>query len=270
MFTTFASPALAMNEEKLYSSVRGWDVFASAENGAFTGCGMMRPNQTFGMVLLNSSNNIWALGFRTNLPNGARVSIDMDLDRYSDVLQATSNGEFAGAQIQYSWVQALANGKKLWVEMENNRHMIPLRGTTAAILKVQECVGRYNAVGFAKGPVAVAPAAQPGTPPKPAIKQPVESDAARMGAGCPAYGSYRSPDAQDWGEVEFVNLTDAAVTIYWIDYNGHNVEMAGILPGEQVGFDSTGGHHWLAKDFSGTCHGGVLTLGVGKNLFNIR
>ena len=79
---------------------------------------------------------------------------------------------------------------------------------TAAILKMQECVSRRGEVGRANGAPQV----------KPRVIAPAECDAARMGAGCPAYGSLRSPDVQDTGDVTFFNRADRAVNIKWIDY----------------------------------------------------
>jgi VHL beta domain len=256
-----ASGAWAQAEEKLYSSVRGWNVVATGENGTFVGCGMIRPQDRFAMVLLQSSSYSWELGFTTTAPAGRNVTIDMDIDRASDVMLGVSNGTFAGGQIHQGWVDALASGKRLSVQMDGYSTDVSLRGTTAAILKVTECVDRYNVAGTfyanLSGTSQESGQAIP-QPQAPRVIAPMEDDTARMGEGCPVYGSYRSPNSQDWAGVEFVNLTDRAITVYWIDYDGRNVDMAGLAPNESIGFDSYAGHYWIAKDFGAKCYGGLM------------
>ncbi len=82
-----------------------------------------------------------------------------------------------------------------------------------------------------------------------------------MGAGCPAYGTVRSIDSQDAGDVTFVNRSDRAVNLYWLDLQGNNVEMGGMVPDESIALTSNAGHRFIAKDFSGTCLGGVWEVG---------
>ncbi|HHC29825.1 MAG TPA: hypothetical protein ENK80_04575, partial [Rhodobacterales bacterium] len=142
------------------------------------------------------------------------------------------------------------------VGMQGMRYDVSLNGTYAGSLKIVECVDRRGQVGAA----ASAP-----TP-----SQPVESDTARMGAGCPAYGSYRSPNVQDAGDATFVNRSDRALSIIWIDYDGNNQEMAALQPGESTFVTSHAGHYFLAKDRDGTCHGGVLEVGFPASRFDIR
>ncbi len=96
-----------------------------------------------------------------------------------------------------------------------------------------------------------------------------EEDRLKMGAGCPALGSMPSPNVQDLGSVTFVSAADRAVTLYWLDFDGMPVEYAGLLPGEEVSFESYAGHRWIAKDFSWTCHGGVIEVPFGRSTITI-
>lgn len=219
---------------------------------------MSRPDDGgFDFALFYGFGN-WSILVPSSAPAQANVTIDMDLDRFSEVVSGMSDGAIANAFVADSWVNAIAKGNTLIVHLEGWTHEIPLTGTTAAILKVRECV---SMAGQQPHETSASASSKP---------QPVESDAARKGANCPAYGAFRSPNVQDWGDVEFVNKVDHAVTVYWIDFNGDNVEMAGLLPGESASFTSNAGHHWIIKDFDGTCFGGVWTLGLGDNYIEIR
>lgn len=251
--------ANAQVDETFYGTARGWDIVSVSEYGDFLGCGMSRLKLAFDMTLGLDEYGAWQLGFPAASPDGTQITIDMDLDRYSDLLNATVRGGLANAQIHSDWVSSIAKGNNLSVKMEGRAHAISLRGTSAAILKVKECVSRRGQVISTLQGSQVNQFATP----------PIESDAARMGTGCPAYGSMRSPNTQDWGDVNFTNRTDRAVTIYWIDFQGQNVEMGGLLPGESQSLTSNAGHLFLAKDFGGTCFGGVWTVGYGNNNFEI-
>ena len=257
----------AQTFEEHYASVRGWDVVSLHDQGQFVGCGMSRPDDGGFDFALYYGFGDWEILVPTSARAQSDVTIDMDLDRMSEVVIGKSDGMIASALVAASWVNAIANGRTLTVYLEGWTHEIPLTGTTAAILKVEECVG-----GGGQQPRTSARAStSSSTSSRPSIvQQPVESDAARMGVNCPAYGAFRSPDSQDWGDVEFVNYVDHAVTIYWIDLNGHNVEMASLLPGQNIKISSNAGHHFIIKDFDATCFGGVWTLGLGENYIEIR
>lgn len=243
----------AQTNEDFYASVRGWNVVAVSDDGWFAGCGMSRPTNGFDFALFHSVGG-WEILVPTNRRANSRVMFDMDIDRASYEVSGLSDGVIASAVIERYLVKNIARGRKLSFTMDGQFHLTSLHGTTAAILKVEECVANNG------NPPRPEPRAQP----------PIESDTARMGMGCPAYGSYRSPNVQDRSDVEFVNFVDHAVTVYWIDFDGNNVEMASLLPGESVRFGSYAGHHWIFKDFNATCFGGVWTLSPGNNYFEIR
>ena len=143
------------------------------------------------------------------------------------------------------------------------------------MLKVTECHARGGRAGAEVKPAAGHAAdVPPGVRiwPKDAAKQPVESDAAHFGAGCPAWGQYVSGPSQMATKARFMNKADRAVTVYWIDFKGLPVEYAGLIPGEEFRVDTFEGHVWIAKDFAGEClGGGALFPRQGKkNKFELK
>ena len=261
----FSQAASAQVKETVYAHVRGWTVVTATEYGNFQGCGMSRGNGAFDIILGIDNAGNWNIGFPSSTREGGRVNVDMDIDRMSDVVTLQAKVGFAFGLTSPDWVGAIASGRHMSVLMEGRRHDISLNGTTAAIHKVEECASRYVRVAsIGRSNRAAAPKA-----PQQRAVAPVERDVAKMGSGCPAYGSLRSPNVQDWGEVNFTNRTDRALNIAWLDYQGDNVDMGGILPGETLSLNSNAGHMFIAKDFSGSCIGGVWTLGLGQNQFDI-
>jgi len=116
-------------------------------------------------------------------------------------------------------------------------------------------------------PAAVQPA-----PPRnrPRTQYPVESDAHRMGSGCPRLGQFRSPASNARATIEFIGRADRAVTVYWIDFNGNPVDYGGLDGRKTLRFNTFVGHYWIAKDFDGRCYGGVVSVRPGANRIVIR
>ncbi len=255
-----ALPALAEQySEAPYGAARGWSVVAVLHDGNYTRCSALAPDG--GMTIDLSAEGWWLTV--PHLPPAQQHDGSVDVDRYSfeTTFFPLDNGGF-GSPMEPGLVKTLKSGKLLIVNAGGMSTQHSLAGSTAAMLKVQECANNAGERpdGFsASAPAAVAPAPAP-----------VESDASNMGAGCPAYGSVVSPASSTPAPVTFVNRADQAVTIYWIGFDGQINEYAGTLPGESVTFDSYVGHNWLAKDFDFTCRGGVLSVAPGGSTFEIR
>ena len=102
-------------------------------------------------------------------------------------------------------------------------------------------------------------------------KYPVESNAHRMGTGCPRLGSVISPTSNAPTTIEFVNriASDRATTIYRIDSKGNPVGFA-IFDKKPLMFTTYVGHSWIVKDSDGRCYGGVFVTKPGHNPFVVR
>jgi hypothetical protein len=239
---------MPMRTSEFYGETRGWTVQKEYDGGSYMGCTMRRgPGFDMSLALYEGQ---WFLSFPFMAANGTQVMMDMDMDRASNVMPMDVYDNIASGAVDPGWVEGIASARNYFVNLPGGSREISMSGTAAAILKVKECAGVV---------ATPAPAAQV-----------IENDAYRPGLNCPVIGSVKSPNVQDWGDVTFINLFDAAITLYWLDANGAPQEKAGLLPGERIKFVSNAGHYWLARDFQGTCHGGTIEVGFGDTFYEIR
>lgn len=235
-----------------YAVVRGWAVKSVYADGIFMRCAATFPNAT---ATLELSPEGWLIG--THLASGLQqMSGSFDIDKYSFEaefwpLSDNNLGTFLDAKM----LALLRNGSVLAIQLNGGTELLSLKGSAATITKLEECVARGGGRTAAPAP----------TTPQP----PMEDDAQKMGAGCPAWGAIRSLPAEAGIPARFINRSDRALNIYWVDYNGMMVEYAGLLPGESFDVNTYVGHYWLAKDFQATCHGGVLAPLSGASTFEL-
>lgn len=252
--TLIGLPAAAQVEDITdYGTARGWDVMALSYDGQFARCAGVSPDFPFTLEL---SVEGWTLTVDGPLDNPPEISGYVDVDRasFEGTFYPQANGRYA-MFLEDGLVESIRAGRRLAVDLNGSVTAANLSGSTAAMLKIEECVQRQGRAGAATGGA-----------PKPKVAKkaaPVEDDASNMGADCPAYGTDPSPASSEPAQVEFINRSDIAVSIYWLDFNGAPVEYAGLLPGESVTLDTFAGHLWLAKDFNMVCHGGVWPAGSG-------
>ncbi|OWU83713.1 hypothetical protein ATO6_17815 [Oceanicola sp. 22II-s10i] len=258
----------------VYGQARGWTIYSTTAYGEYSGCRMERG----GGFDFSLTRNVgyWTFSLPVSLPQDTLADVILDIDRYSFDLRmiASSSGELT-ARIDPALVQRIAQAGVIQVVVNGASHGLSASGTQAAISKIGECDdrrGRTAAAAPAPSPRLPDRNAQPGIKPVPPhIRIPGgDSDAYKMGTGCPAVGSVKSPNLQDWGNITFVNRSDRAVLIYWLDYDGLPVEMAGLGRNEQIYINSTAGHFFVAKDSDFACHGGVIEVPLGENTHTIR
>ncbi|SPF80316.1 VHL beta domain-containing protein [Pseudoprimorskyibacter insulae] len=243
-----AAPMVPAVTTTHYDTARDWTVHAEQNAHGFAGCAMTRgPGFDLSLARFGGA---WTLRFPFNAPDGTRITADMDLDRASALADLTVLNGVAEGEIGESWVEGIALGRRFFVSLGGPQSRISLSGTAAAITKVEECDMNFGVV--------------------PVAQTAVENDALRPGPNCPAMGSMRSPNLQDLGNITFINQTDAAINLYWLDFNGMPQEMGGLLPGDIARFNSVAGHYWLARDVHGTCHGGTIEVPFGDTSYEIR
>jgi hypothetical protein len=95
----------------------------------------------------------------------------------------------------------------------------------------------------------------------------VDNDALRMGKGCPAVGAIKSPGSKNpTRKVTFINQIKAerAATLYWLNPDGEPVETEIFDDKGQAVIDTNDDQSYIAKDFDGTCYGGVYTIKKGQ------
>lgn len=272
-----ALPAAAQMTLAPYGETRGWTVRSASHLGSFMSC-RAAPSATGQGISVNYSQEGWVLAVHGTISGDSRPGT-IDIDR------ASFRGTFYRGDDALLWflsdaeLAALRDGSRLVATPSGMAAQTTgLGGSAAALLKIEECFAN-GGVAPQSAPVLAADTT-PGKAvpagvriwPKDAAKQPVESDAAHFGKGCPAWGQYVSGPSQVATKARFMNKADRAVTVYWIDFKGLPVEYAGLMPGEEFRVDTFEGHVWIAKDFAGEClGGGALFPRQGKkNKFELK
>ncbi|MCA0920867.1 hypothetical protein [Pseudooceanicola nanhaiensis] len=263
-----ATPVAAQQSNSFYGETRGWYVSAQTTNGRFSGCVMERPPVAGQLdILMKRENGQWWIAVPTQLPEGSRATIDMDVDKYSNVMNGTVQNGFLAAPMTHEWVETIGHADRITLYMNSRANEISASGTMAAIQKVDEC-----AINSGRSQQAAAPAPRPMPAPTPApmpMPVPVPQPAV-LGANCPAPGSFVSPNMQDWGDITFVNRAGQPLTVYWLDYAGQPQEMGQVPADYQMKIQSIAGHYFVATDASRSCHGGAIEVPFGETSHDLR
>lgn len=251
-----AAPARAEITYTDYGTARGWLVQSVATDGDFMRCEAMKADVVF---MLSYSVEGWTVTVDAvnGNPTEAQGMIDIDRASFPATFYQMDDGRY-GAFLDEGAAGALRAGSYVVLDVGGQITEGPLVGSAAAMGKLEECQARAGAGGGSSAAAAPAPVA------------PAESDATRLGAGCPAFGMFASVPSDQPAHAIFVNQSDVAVSIYWIDFDGQIVEYGATLPGETWEVDTWSGHFWLAKDFDGTCHGGMHVATAGQNVFAFK
>lgn len=163
MAMTFSTNAALANTSDFYASVKGWNV-VSVQNGAqFVGC-HAEKSEYGRSLLLGVSQGLWHLAAPTGQIGrfgGAVLSIDkVDIDSQFGFDQGLAIRELSPSEL-YS----IKRGRQLGVHIRGDAPMWwSLSGSTAAILKVQECADRQGRQGYSQ-PAIAPPAAGRFVPP---------------------------------------------------------------------------------------------------------
>jgi len=257
-----ATTGSAAADETFYGETRGWTTVALGDNGRFTGCAatIARDGGTWGFGQHVSGQ--WRLAFGAPGLHGAQpVTIDIDRATFP-YHTAEGDGTNLYVSVDAASLDAVRRGNRMTVTLGNGQTAnMTLAGTAAAMLKVQECVQNGGRPPAAGGTLPAVPGGAAAA---------VENDALRGGAGCPDFRRWASLGSNTPAVLTVTNRSDRALTLYWIDFNGQPQEYAGTLPGETLQLDTYASHRWLARDFGGTCVGGVMDMAAGMNTYDLR
>lgn len=248
-----ATGALAQ-EYADYGTTKGWAVLSVSDGGSFLRCEAMKDRVIY-MITYSSEGWMVTIDSLPGAPSEVAGFIDIDRASFETVFYALDDGRY-GAFLDPGAAQALKQGSYIRLDAGGQITEGPLDGSAAAMGKLTECVENGGMPPTKTG--AADPGKKPGKKP-----QPVESDAARMDATCPDPRDYASVPSDEPATIEFVNLSEVAVNIYWIDFDGVLQDYAGTLPGEAVVLDTYVGHSWIGKDFNGTCHSDAVYAAPG-------
>ncbi|MEL6948316.1 MAG: hypothetical protein AAFO73_11900 [Pseudomonadota bacterium] len=237
----------AANGASIYeNAVRGWDVYQEKRNGQFLACYATKRSNGQEFAIGYSSREGWLLGMRYPIQRDQDGNLFVDTQRFA--VRYEKGPGMAILRMNRPILNAIKAGSNATMDLFRGGLNLNLSGSTAAILKVEEC---YNTQGTGvRTGVSSAPS-------KPRVVQRQQNTANAGPNVCPRPGSVRSPRSGSPTIVRFVRGANTpAIVFYWIDFNGNEVEM-GIWDGNQFELQSTSGHLFIAKDRNGSCRGGV-------------
>lgn len=259
--STFATISNAQVEETTYAlDVRGWNVFAASDFNGFAYC-FARRSDGQNNYRLAWDRRSWSLG--TNyLHSSSNFNTDLEIGNQRYTVQGKNEGDYSVLTLGAGEIAAIKAGSVAYWDIHNATIEMSLRGTTAAILKVEECVQREGVEMSHGGSTHNA---------APTV---VESDTARLGGNCPDLGSNASRDLGGPATIEFdFQVTDGpALGIYWIDQNGIIIDTGALFSSRETPtvLQTYVGHRFIVKDQGGTCYGGVYEAQSGNSYYVVR
>ena len=248
--------------EHKYASVRGWDVYGGNVGGQFEYC-VAEKNDGGSVLRFGVDKNFGQWQLAVPYPARREWEGQLEIDGNAQFTQGTSDGQWSIAWLNNAYdLERIRNGNVLILDIGKASIDHTLRGSAAVILKIEECVNNRG-----KRPRVVAKRIS-----KPRNNYQVESDAHRMGTGCPRLGTVFSPNSNTPATIEFIDQAsqaDGAKQVYWIDGQGNPVSIS-IFDNRRANISSYTGHKFVVKNFDGRCFGGVYEVRAGHNRFFIR
>lgn len=259
-----ALPGTALAGAATWDTVRDWTIVQETDpnSNAFMRCYMERTTDS-GLLRVYYNGADWGLAVPGHAARG-KVAGTFAIDgRKRNVVYSVVPGTDRADMTDFDATDLarLQSGGSVKAELGRHNMEWSLTGSSAAIGKVRDCVAAgMRGVRPRPGPVD----GVPGDAPR---NDPPRNDAGR---GCPRPGEYRSVTGLIPARVTFVNRADRAVNVYWLDYNGKQVQYAGLRPGQATTLNGYVSHPWIAKDVDGICHGGVYLPRPGDQTVTIR
>lgn len=234
-----------------YANLPGWTVVVNQGSDGYVSCSARYATGP-GTLEIEARRGKWRLQVPSFHDDGTTTG-RLILDSAKFNVDLISNNGTATLTLPDGLAASLATAASVAVKQDGfDKITWFLKGNSAAISTLAECDRRQGRPGTAANP------------------KPPESDAARLGGGCPAWGKERSPASNQPATAKFANKSDRALTVYWLGFDGSVQGYAGLVPGESTEIPSFVGHKWIAKDFTGSCVGGVMVVQPGENRFRLK
>ncbi|MGV0911574.1 VHL beta domain-containing protein [Martelella sp. FOR1707] len=237
-----------------YDEVKGWRVYAIDHSmSGFLGCGAVKAEPAGPLVVENYQDK-WQLVVPTGRSDadrydGALISFD---DRAIDS-QFGFEGGHAVSHLTRDEIGFLMQASSLKVAVNDEKPLrFNLSGSTAAVLKIRECLERRGAPPSAGAmPLAAADA----TTYVPSV------EACLGGIRTDATGATR--------KIRFTadRSLDFPFDLYWIDFDGKRQPYARLAPGQSIEMESYVGHQWVAELDKDACAYAEITPGLKTVIF---
>lgn len=170
---SFAQALRPYEWSEFYADVRGWTVESVIhEQGGFTGCRALKDGPA-GPLIIGRLNGFWNIvvpTYQTGTFGGAILSVDKnDIDSQFGFFDGWASRELGNRTLDL-----IKSGRELGVEINGDApRRWSLSGSTAALLKVQECLATG---GVAPQQQARSAPRQPAPPPPPSQPQTVTAN----------------------------------------------------------------------------------------------
>jgi hypothetical protein len=237
-------PTVAAAETvQAYSTVRGWNVESVYENGQFTGC-RAAPNTRADTWSLGLLNGLWTMGvptYRSSGYEGAVVSVD---GREIDAQFGFNNGTATREVVPWE-LNLLKNGSNVNVRINGeSAQTFSLRGSTAAIFKVQECSNQAGRAATAQPAPSQSRPAQSRPTPSPQGQfancdmiagGSFQCELSELSPDSGYIGAFRVDDTQGAQPSFFFQLLSEQHSDAWVSYSGGPWQFLGMW--EQISQD---------------------------------
>lgn len=251
--------------ETYYGSTKGWKVYAGYRLGKLRYC--VAETSEYGTKIrigvgAGSSAGQWQVALPYPSKPNWNGAMEIDGDRRS--ASGTAIGKWTVVWLGLDELDRLKNGNTAIFDIGRASLDYSLNGSSAAILKVKECIARGGSPRKAKKKRTYAPTKRTTAPQK---QRTIRASSNR----CPRIGSVASPASNQGTRIEFQYeiASGIAAQIYWIDFQGNPVSYA-TFSGAPVVIDTSVGHVWIVKDFSGKFYGGVHRARSGHTVIVVR
>lgn len=245
----------AAAQQVYYGQTRGWTTTADYDAGRFLGCGAEISRDGGTWRIARDAPGAWQLIFAA--PGNVGTSpVTLDIDRATfPYNRAEGDGTHVYVAVDYSSLEAVRRGNWMTVSFQGGASgTLSLAGTAAAILKVEECVAYAGQPSSGRG---TAPSQGTSTTPRVGGSAPQPYAG---GGACPDRMTHTSVEAGGAASAYFVNATNRALMIYWVDAYGEVSETAPLPANDGIVLDTTIGHAFFVRDFQGACYGGAIRV----------
>ncbi len=237
-----------------YGEVKGWLVYAiDHSSDGFFGCGAVK-NEPAGPLIVENYQDRWQLVVPTRRSDadrydGALISFDgRDIDS-----QFGFEGGHAVSHLTRDEIGFLMQAASLTVAInDENPLRFNLSGSTAAVLKIRECL---EGQGTSLSAGAMPAAADDETIYVPSV------EACLGGIATETTGATR--------KIRFTadRSLDFPFDLYWIDFDGKRQNYGRLVPGQSIDMETYVGHQWVAELDDDACAYAEITPGLKTVIF---
>lgn len=246
----------ASAQERVFDEAGEWSILAGMVAGSFGYCVAEREIDGRA-VRIWSDGEAWTFGLASEEPGKIGA---FDIDDESHPLDQRRDDGITELDLTYASLEAVRNGRLATVILDGEEVELPLNGTAAAALRVQDCLRLEGAAPEGEDDLY-------------AVETLTATETGPMGPGCPARDAAAS--VVDGVPTELtLRLAGAGdvLQVYWVDPFGRLLPMPVAFGAEapEVTLDAYAGQSFVVKDLDGACRGEVARAVAGGAIREIQ